>query len=279
MIVGRTIAGAALAALLVANAAAETRMLGQPTLSAERLAFVYAGDIWIGNRDGSSSRQLTTSPADERGPLFSPDGTQIAFAGTYAGNTDVYIVSADGGSPRRLTWHPGNDIPTGWTPDGRSVAFVSARETDHGRSGQLYHVSVDGGFPVRQMQARFYRGSYDASGRRLAYIAFGSGYNGLFGGTAGWKGYRGGTTPAIMIMALDEARVTTVPGDGATNFNPFWLDDDLYFLSDPGGRHIQSLSLFRVRRCDHENQQRDRLGRPVGEWVTARRSSMRPAAC
>ena len=207
-------------------------LLKQPSVSADKLSFVYAGDIWVANRDGSNPRRLTSSPAKESSPVFSPDGTRIAFMANYEDNTDTYVIPVSGGQPKRLTWHPGSDIPTGWTADGTAVTIVSPRETDHGRSGQLYHASLDGGLPVRQMEARFYRGVYDADDKRLAYIAHGSGYNGLFGGTSGWKGYRGGTTPVIQVMNIGAQTVTTVPGAGSTNFNPFWLNGQVYFISD-----------------------------------------------
>lgn len=207
-------------------------LLRQPSVSAQNLAFVYAGDIWVANRDGSNPRRLTSSPAEENSPVFSPDGKLIAFSANYEDNDDVYVIPVSGGQPQRLTWHPGSDIPTGWTPDGKAVTMVSARETDHGRSGQLYHASINGGLPAKQMEARVYRGKYDEDGKRFAYIAHGSGYNGLFGGSAGWKGYRGGTTPEIKILDIKAQTVTTVPGAGVTNFDPIWLDGQLYFLSD-----------------------------------------------
>ena len=216
--------------------AAETLLLKEPALSADRLAFVYAGDIWVANRDGSAPRRLTSHPASESGPRFSPDGSMLAFVARYEDNADVYVIPVDGGQPRRLTWHPGDDIATGWTADGKAVTFVSRRETDHGRSNQWYHVALDGGLPEKQMEARVFRGAYDASNRRLAYMPFGSGYNGLFGGTAGWKGYRGGSTPPIQIMNLESQSLTAVPGAGASNFNPVWVSDSLYFLSDRGDR-------------------------------------------
>lgn len=222
---------------LALNAFAEpTRLLTQPALSANKLAFVYAGDIWVANRDGSEPRRLTSHPAGEELPHFSPDGSRIAFVARYEDNADVYVIDVDGGQPRRLTWHPADDIATGWTADGESVTFVSRRETDHGRSGQWYHVSLAGGLPEKQMEARVFRGVYDAADERLAYIPFGSGYNGLFGGTSGWKGYRGGATPAIQVLNLEDQTVMTVPGEGANNFNPLWVNGDLYFLSDRGDK-------------------------------------------
>ncbi|MDX2427486.1 MAG: PDZ domain-containing protein [Xanthomonadales bacterium] len=226
----------------------QTLLLKQPSVSAQNLAYVYAGDIWVANRDGSSPRRLTSSPAEENNPFFSPDGKLIAFMANYEDNNDVYFIPVSGGQPQRLTWHPGSDIPTGWTPDGTAVTMVSARETDHGRSGQLFHASINGGLPVKQMEARVYRGSYDADGTNFAYIAYGSGYNGLFGGSSGWKGYRGGTTPAVKIMDIKAQTVTTVPGADVTNFNPVWLGGQLYFISD------RENEIFNIYRYDPANQ-------------------------
>ncbi len=87
--------------LVCSLADAGTRMLEQPALSEERLAFVYAGDIWVAGRDGSDPRRLTSSEADERNPSFSPDGQWIAFEGDYDDNIDVYVISAAGVHPRR----------------------------------------------------------------------------------------------------------------------------------------------------------------------------------
>ena len=250
MSVSTRLAGAAL--LLSATMVhGETLMVRDPAISARHLAFVYAGDLWIADRDGGDARRLTTSPGDEGSPSFSPDGTWIAFEGRFEDNTDVYVIRAAGGQPQRLTWHPGGDHVTGWTADGKAVTFVSARETDHGRSGQLYHVSVDGGAPEKQMEARVYRGVYDEDDSHFAYIAHGSGYNGLFGGSAGWKGYRGGTTPAIRIMDLEAQTAVTVPGAGATNFEPMWLGNALFFVSD------RADVTFNIFRYD-----------PAGETVT-----------
>ncbi|MFZ8387983.1 hypothetical protein ACO1MC_14375, partial [Staphylococcus aureus] len=82
----------------------------QPALSNDHLAFVYAGDLWLADRDGSHPRRLTSHAASEFAPRFSPDGRRIAFSASYDGNTDVYVIGLDGGQPRRLTWHPAPDV-------------------------------------------------------------------------------------------------------------------------------------------------------------------------
>jgi len=219
-----------------------TLLLRQPTVSDEHIVFVYAGDLWRANRDGSNPLRLTSSPAEENNPYFSPDGSMVAFSANYEGNTDVYVISVDGGTPERLTWHPGGDIATGWSSSGDEVAFFTRRETDHGRSGELYHVPVDGGAPEKQMEARYFRGQWNADGNKLAYIDFGPGYNGLYGGTAGWRGYRGGSTPSVRIFDASENSITNIPGERVNDIQPFWLGDDVYFISD---RHEKRLNLHR----------------------------------
>ena len=238
---------------------APTRLLSQPDLSDDHLVFVYAGDLWLADRDGANPRRLTSDAAEENTPIFSRDGSMIAFRAEYGGNTDVYVISVEGGQPKRLTWHPAGDTPVDWAPDGSAVAFASDRETDHGRSDQLYHASLGGGLPARQMAARFYRGAYNADASQLAYIDHGSGYGGLFGGGAGWKGYRGGTTPSIRILDLAEQTFVDVPGERVNDFNIFWLDGSIYFLSD---RENKDFNLFRF---DPESQRIDKIT-DESEW-------------
>ena len=91
-------------------AAGETRFLQQPDISTDHLVFVYAGDLWIADRAGTNPRRLTSDPAQESEPHFSPDGRWIAYTADYHGNSDVYLISVEGGRPRRLTYHPGADI-------------------------------------------------------------------------------------------------------------------------------------------------------------------------
>jgi tricorn protease len=232
-----------------------TLLLRQPTLSDTHIAFVYAGDLWIARQDGSEPRRLTSDPADERTPHFSPDGSLIAFTAEYGGNTDVYVMPAAGGTPRRLTFHPGADEVTGWSADGGRVTFTSAREVGNGRSGQLYEVGIDGGLPRKVMEAPYFRGAWH--GDELAYMPFGPAYNGLYGGGAGWRGYRGGTTPFIWIIDPVRESLEQVPrpasGERVNDIAPMWDDGRLYFLSD---RHDK---VFNVHGYDRATGTVERL--------------------
>ena len=120
----RTIApfihGAVLLVLVTTSAVAQgTRLLRQPTLSATHIAFEYGGDLWVVGRSGGEARRLTSTPAAESNPYFSPDGKWIAFTSERTGSPSVYVVSADGGDARRLTWNPASTEARGWTPDGK----------------------------------------------------------------------------------------------------------------------------------------------------------------
>src|SRR6516225_7220908 len=102
-------------------------LLQHPTLSKTQVVFSYGGDLWTVARRGGDARRLTGGLGLESQPIFSPDGSQVAFAGEYEGNLDVYVIPAAGGEPRRLTYHPSADIPVGWSPDGKAVLFCSGR--------------------------------------------------------------------------------------------------------------------------------------------------------
>src|SRR5438309_3577858 len=92
----------------------DTRLLTDPAISRDHIAFAYANDLWVANLDGTSVRRLTSHPGVEASPKFSPDGSMVAFTGRYDGNADVYVVPTAGGVPRRLTYHPGDDVVFGF---------------------------------------------------------------------------------------------------------------------------------------------------------------------
>ncbi len=223
-------ATALMAAALVGSAAQgreAPRLLQHPTLSAGEIAFDYAGAIWTVPRSGGTARLLVTGQGDSTGPVFSPDGTMIAFTGRYDGNRDVYIVPAAGGVPRRLTWHPGNDVALGWSADGHSVLFRSSRETVRDLD-RLYLVPVDGGDPRPVPLPSGEAGSLSADGSHIAYTPFNQ-------WQPAWKRYRGGQTDRIWIADLKDSAITKVPRENSNDRNPMFVGEDVYFLSDRDG--------------------------------------------
>src|SRR5256885_7026726 len=121
----KSIVIAMLAAAAPASAQVDARMFRQPAVSADKIAFVYAGDIWLVPKKGGTAVRLSSPPGEELFPRFSPDGKYIAYSANYDGNLDVYVVPATGGEPVRLTYHPMPDRVLGWTPDGKRVLVAS----------------------------------------------------------------------------------------------------------------------------------------------------------
>src|SRR5262249_43783504 len=147
----------------------DTRLLSEPAVSASRIAFIYAGDLWTCDLEGKNVKRLTSGVGAESRPAFSPDGKWLAFSAQYEGNTDVYVVSSEGGVPRRLTWHPGPDLVQGFTPDGKSVLFTSPRFVFTGRYTQLFTVPVEGGSEQPLPIPHAYGGVFSPDGKRVAY--------------------------------------------------------------------------------------------------------------
>src|SRR6059058_1406764 len=80
-------------------------------------------ELYVVNGDGTGEHRLTFNDVLERAPVWSPDGSRIAFAGLDfgTGNWDIYTVNASGGDQRRLTTDPERDDNPQWTSDGRIV--------------------------------------------------------------------------------------------------------------------------------------------------------------
>ena len=142
-------AAGTLATELHAIDVADTRLLSQPAVSADHVAFAYAGDLWIAGRDGSGVRRLTSHEGTESRPRFSPDGSLVTFSAEYDGNVDVFVIPAAGGEPKRLTWHPGADVVQGFTVDGSAVLFASQRSMFTNRHFQLFTVPLSGGLSAK----------------------------------------------------------------------------------------------------------------------------------
>jgi tricorn protease len=208
----------------------DTRMLEQPAVSAEHVAFVYAGDLWVGRLDGSGVCRLTTHPGLEWRPRFSPDGKQITFSGQYDGNSDVYVVPVEGGEPRRLTHHPGADSAQGFTPDGRAVVFSSGRTSYTQRFRQLWTMPLEGGHPTKLPLPSAFEVGFSPDGKSIAYTPLSDPF-------PQWKNYRGGTATRIWIYDVATAAVEQIPQPAGrcNDSDPSWIGSKVYFRSDRDG--------------------------------------------
>ena len=219
---------------------AKPLLIRHPTISRDQIAFTYANDIWVVSREGGDAQRLTAGVGAKFDPYFSPDGKWIAYTADYYGNPDVFVIPSTGGEPRRLTYHPDADHAEGWSADGKSILFTSGR-TSATDPPKLFTISVDGGNPSELPLPMASSGSFSPDGSHIAYTP-------KFQWQAAWKRYRGGQTMAIWIARLSDSHVEKIPRNNSNDFNPMWVGDRIYFLSDRNG----AVSLFAYNTGNHE---------------------------
>jgi hypothetical protein len=116
----------------------------------DRLAFVQANTIFVVDSDGGNPKQIAAPAAGA--PVWSPDGTRVAFLRTQSDQSpDLYVVNADGSGEANLTNDAAWNADPQWSPNGRALAFVSRND----RQTRLEIVDIAGtdrrSFPAGQV--------------------------------------------------------------------------------------------------------------------------------
>jgi tricorn protease len=245
----RTIAAVSVFVFVVTGsvcAAEQARLLRHPTVMGDKVAFVYAGDIYTVPVAGGMARRITSFPEGfEIFPKISPDGKWIAFSGEYAGTRQVYLIPYEGGVPKRLTFYPdvGKMPPRGgydyivwdWTPDGSKI-LVRANRTPYGERVGRY-VLVDPFVEGLEQPLQIPEGgpaSLSPDGKKLAYNIRSREFR-------TWKRYRAGRAQDVWIYDLEADTIERITDfEGTDNF-PLWVGDAIYFTSD----REKTLNLYR----------------------------------
>ena len=214
--------------LWASAASAAPLLLRNPSLSQDRIAFLYGGDIWTVPRQGGDAKRLTSLGGVSAGPYFSPDGAQVAYSARQHGTTDVYVIVSDGGVPRRLTWEPTGSQVTGWTPDGKDVLFTSGHASKSVYP-RLFKIRADGIGPAEALPLPSVDwGSFSSDGSTLAYVP-------VRQWQAAWKHYRGGQTTPVWLVNMKSLDLEKIPRENSNDSSPVWFGSTVYFLSDRNG--------------------------------------------
>ena len=172
-------------------------------------------DLYAMDADGSGTRQLTSTSADDVQPAWSPDGERIVFArGT---SPRLVVMDADGSAARRLTDDDAEEGEPAWSPDGRSIVYVRRRPGTSIR--ELWVVRADGTQSRRltELGGVVQGPAWAPDGRRLA-----------FSSNAGERAY------AIHVVGIDGTGVRRLTS-GEDAFDPDWSPDGATIAFSRGG--------------------------------------------
>lgn len=213
----------------------DARLMRFPDINGNRVAFVYAGDIWTVSSGGGDARRLTSHEGMELFPKISPDGKWIAFSAEYSGTRQVYVMPSEGGSPKQLTWYNSvgvmpprggfDNVVLGWTPDSKNI-LIRANRTEFGdRNGKYFTVNLDGGLekPLPIVNGGFATLSPDA--KKICFTPVDREFR-------TWKRYKGGRATELWVYDLEKnssEQITNFPGSDQC---PVWHKNKIYFASD-----------------------------------------------
>ena len=200
-------------------------MLRFPDVSADRIVFVYAGDLWIVHKEGGLARRLSSPKGHELFPKFSPDGQWIAFSGNYDGNTDVYVMPVEGGTPKRLTHHPDADLVVEWYPDGKHILYRSRMISPSRRFNRFFKQPFEGGMSETLPLPYGELASFSPDGNRIAFQFISREFR-------TWKRYRGGMASDLWLYDFVNNTSEKFTDFKGTDAVPMWHQNNIYFLSD-----------------------------------------------
>ena len=237
---------ALLLSLSTAAFSAGVSYFSEPALCPTRpeIAFVSGGDIWVAPAKGGEAHLLVSHPAEESRPLYSPDGTRLAFVSTRTGGGDIYILTLASGELKRLTFDDRLDQLDSWSRDGRWIYFSNGTQ-DVGNKNDLYRVSAEGGTPMPVSADRFtneFQATPAPDGSTVAFAARGN-------GDSQWWRHGHSHLDESEIWLRKEGPPATyekIVDLNGRNVWPMWMPDgkSLYFMSDrSGAQNLWTLTL------------------------------------
>ncbi|HEY7310070.1 MAG TPA: S41 family peptidase [Gemmataceae bacterium] len=214
------------------RAADVIRLANRPALSPDgaTLVFDWDGDIWSVPTAGGAARRLTSHPARDREPRFSPDGKHIAFISERSGSPQAHVMPAAGGAPRQLTYHTAGCSLQEWCPDGKRLLINAARDHFWRHAERFFTVSVES----RQAEQLLFddygqNGCLSPDGKRLLFTRE---------GPVWWrKGYHGAQASQIWLYELDSKSFRRVLDQDTGCRWPLWKPDSngFYYVGARGG--------------------------------------------
>lgn len=167
-------------------------------------------EIYSMAADGSNQVNLTNNPADDTDPVWSPDGSQIAFVSNRdngeGGGQFIYVMDADGSNVRQLTFENNCRMPD-WSQDGTRIAYHS--------DDDIFVINVEGKNPGVNLTNNPERDVNPVWSPDDSKIAWGSSTDG-----ENWR---------VFVMNADGSDKKQITHDGIV-YGPDWTIDNRIFI-------------------------------------------------
>lgn len=171
-------------------------------------------DIYLLPVGRTEPLRLTSHPAPDRQPAWSPDGREIAFSSRRSGDWEIYVYNLPFGQLRQITNSPGYDGHPRWSPDGQWLVYEAYRN----QNMDIFIMRADGSegpFRLTEHPALDYSPVWAPGGRHIAFVSWRSG------------------NPDLWLLSLDQ-----VTDETAVNLTSTPTIDEAYPTFSPDGRFL-----------------------------------------
>ncbi len=236
----------------VDHVADQILMADDPALSPDgsQLVFSWMGEIWKSSIDGTDLLRLTHHSSSDSQPLFSPDGSQIAFVSDRTGASQIFVMSASGSVPKQVTHHSEGYSLEDWFPDGKSLLATGVRDHFHRDATRLIKVSVEERrADVILADAMAEDASLSPDGKQILLTREGERW---------WrKGYLGERSAQVWLLEIESGDFKELLHEGVECMWPMWMANGKGFYFSKGASH--GFDLYRYRfpsKDDAEGKQK-----------------------
>jgi Tol biopolymer transport system component len=161
-------------------------------------------DIYVIRSDGTGTRRLTATHADDTHPTWSADGRQLAFER----DDKIYVMRADGTDVRAVSHSLASDSDPAWSPGGKWIAF--ARQQPDSQAREIWIMRPDGSqsHRVTSLGGASINPAWSPGSSRI-----------VFSSSVGGSHY------ALYIVMVGNKRVHRLTRRGPDAFEPAWSPD------------------------------------------------------
>ncbi len=208
----------------------------EPAVSPDgrEVVFSWRRDLWRVPVEGGRAVQITSHPATDSHPMFSPDGATLYFGSFREGPRHLYAMPASGGEMVRLSNHSEGLIPETVHPDGGRVFFRAQRDAPMPHPHRIFSVAPQGGPAGEEML-------FDLPGHSISVHPFDDRVLFCLNGEAKHRrGYRGSRSSSIWLLENGgdgQERFVRLVEEDAGARTPLWRPDgrSYFYVSERDG--------------------------------------------